>query len=265
MSYKEINLWKNWYSPRNRLLKSLSKWQASSPASVNDNWQFYPKLLSPETPRLHLTRFSHPTTNLSINPVGASFKINLDSDHLSPTSAPSHQKLSPRLNPGMLNTAFPSFLVILLPLLSSLLTGLLLAFTTFQTSFHPAAKTTCKTYVSARHSSAQCPPMDSCHILGPSRQRPTGLDCQDLNLGITIRPCTRNPLMVQWLGLHASTARGTVSIPGRRTKTPHTSRYDPPKKASVQPQAGGVIFLHLSFLIYKTFLPPEHVMRIYSH
>ena len=128
-----------------------------------------------------------------MNPVSASFKINLDSDHLSLTSAPSLQKLSPRLNPGMLNTAFPSFLVILLPLLSRLLTGLLLAFTTFQTSFHPAAKTTCKTYISAPPSSAQCPPMASCHILGPRRQRPTGLDCQDLHLGITIRTCTGNP------------------------------------------------------------------------
>ena len=34
----------------------------------------------------------------------------------------------------------------------------------------------------------------------------------------------RNSLMVQWLGLHALTAKGTGSIPGRGTKIPQAMR-----------------------------------------
>ena len=30
----------------------------------------------------------------------------------------------------------------------------------------------------------------------------------------------KNSLVIQWLGLHASTARGLGSIPGKATKTP---------------------------------------------
>ena len=33
---------------------------------------------------------------------------------------------------------------------------------------------------------------------------------------------TGNSLVVQWLGLHTSTAGGTGSIPGQRTKIPET-------------------------------------------
>ena len=32
-----------------------------------------------------------------------------------------------------------------------------------------------------------------------------------------------NSLVVQWLGLHASTAGGTGSIPGRGTRIPHAT------------------------------------------
>ena len=41
-----------------------------------------------------------------------------------------------------------------------------------------------------------------------------------------------NSLAVQWLGLHASTAGGTGSIPGRGTNIPHAMRHSqkkPPK------------------------------------
>ena len=33
----------------------------------------------------------------------------------------------------------------------------------------------------------------------------------------------RNSLVVQWLGLHASTAGGTGSVPGQGTKIPHAA------------------------------------------
>ena len=36
--------------------------------------------------------------------------------------------------------------------------------------------------------------------------------------------------MVQWLRLHAPTAGGTGSIPGRGTKTPHAAQYGQKKK-----------------------------------
>ena len=178
-------------------------------------WQFYPKLLTPKTPRLHFSHTPQPLVNKSCQcflqnkprfwPLITNFWSTLQL-MVMPWAVT-------KINPGMLSAAFPSFLVTFLPLLSSLLTGLQ-AFTTFQTSFHPAAKTTCKTHIRSPHSSAQCPPMASCHILGPSGERPTGLDCQDLNLRITIRICTRNSLVVQWLALHTSTARGTGSISG---------------------------------------------------
>ena len=36
--------------------------------------------------------------------------------------------------------------------------------------------------------------------------------------------CFENSLAVQWLGLHAFTAEGMGSIPGRGTKIPHASQ-----------------------------------------
>ena len=35
-----------------------------------------------------------------------------------------------------------------------------------------------------------------------------------------------NSLVVQWIGLHASTAGGTGLIPGWRTKIPHAARHN---------------------------------------
>ena len=41
---------------------------------------------------------------------------------------------------------------------------------------------------------------------------------------------SRNSLAVQWLGLRASTAGGTGSIPGRGTKILHAAQYGQKKK-----------------------------------
>ena len=41
-----------------------------------------------------------------------------------------------------------------------------------------------------------------------------------------------NSLAVQWLGLHASTAGGTSSIPGWGVKTPHATWWPKKKKCS---------------------------------
>lgn len=203
MYYKEINLWKN-----KLIFTQKQAPQKASPTSVNDNSTLSYLLWKP---RGYTFLIPH---NQRVNKSCQCFLQNKPGFWPFITNFWSKSPWAvTKINPGMLSAAFPSFLVTFLPLLSSLLTGLQ-AFTTFQTSFHPAAKTTCKTYASSSHSSAQCPPMASCHILGPSGERPTGLDCQDLNLRITRRICTGNSLGVQWLGHHACTARGTGSLPG---------------------------------------------------
>ena len=40
-------------------------------------------------------------------------------------------------------------------------------------------------------------------------------------------------LAIQWLGLHAATAGGVGSIPGRGTKIPHAARRSQKKKKSL--------------------------------
>ena len=45
-------------------------------------------------------------------------------------------------------------------------------------------------------------------------------------------------LAVQWLGLHASTAVGMLSIPGQRTKTPQATQHDQKKRMLMSGRKG---------------------------
>ena len=49
-----------------------------------------------------------------------------------------------------------------------------------------------------------------------------------------------NSLVVQWLGLHAFTAEGAGSIPGRGTKIPQASQHGQKKKKRDSTQELGV-------------------------
>ena len=93
--------------------------------------------------------------------------------------------------------------------------------------------------------------------------------------------------MVHWLGLHASTAGGTASIPGWGTKIPHAARCGKKKKLSClssgpQPLHPSTkknnnksLFLIINLLIlikisrrgctFQTSLPRTHTKRYISH
>ena len=81
-----------------------------------------------------------------------------------------------------------------------------------------------------------------------------------------------NSLVVQWLGLHASTTGGSGLIPGQRTKIPHATGQLSPRvtieKSRVlqgRPSTGKIKNKNGPSLLHPTASHPSRLMHMYTH